>query len=57
MKELINKIDVCEHDVEYVLNWLSKDKGNGLIEFQLSPVIRFLLKKIVELENKIDERK
>lgn len=55
MKELINKIDVCEHDVEVVIKWLSEDKSNGLLEFQVAPVIRFLLKKISELEAKIED--
>ena len=54
MKELIKKIDVCEHDVEVVIKWLSEDKSNGLLEFQVAPVIRFLLKRITELEAKIE---
>lgn len=55
MKELIKKIDVCEHDVEVVIKWLSEDKFNGLHEFQVALVIRFLLKKISELEAKIED--
>lgn len=54
MKELIKKIDVCEPAVEQALKWLSESGNNGLNEANTNDVIRFLLKRISELEAKIE---
>lgn len=54
MKELIEKIDVCEPAVEQALQWLSESGNNGLNEHNVNDVIRFLLYKVNELENKIN---
>lgn len=53
MKELIEKIDVCEPAVKQALQWLSESGNNGLNEASTNDVIRFLLKRISELEAKI----
>ena len=57
MKEIIEKIDVCEPAVKYHLEWLVKDSGNELDPLELTDVIRYLLKKVNELEKGSVKRK
>lgn len=56
MNELIEKIDVCEPAVKQALQWLSESGNNGLHEGSVNDILRFLLKKIIELETKINDR-
>ena len=37
--------------LEQSLDWLSSAKNNGLNDFQLTECVRFLLKKVSDLEN------
>jgi len=54
MNELIEKIDVCEPAVKQALQWLSESGNNGLHEGNMNDIIRFLLKRVFELEAKIE---
>lgn len=55
MKELIDKIEFDEKSLEAPLQWLSESKINGLADFQTGPIIRYLLKKVIELEDKLND--
>lgn len=50
MNELIDKIEVNEREVEIKLEWLAENKRNGLADYDLNPVVRYLLKKVKYLE-------
>lgn len=54
MRSKIEKIEVNESILDLSLEWISK-KNYGLNEHQLTECVRFLLKKVVELEQKINE--
>ena len=55
MKELIEKIELNDSLTEQSLKWLAQSKDNGLHESGLNDVIRYLLKKVNELEQKISK--
>ena len=55
MKDLIDKIEVSESYVYKSLKCLSESKFNALNQEQSDYIIRFLVKKVAELEQKIDQ--
>lgn len=57
MEELIKKVEVHENSVKDALRWLSENRINGLNEISLNAVIRYLLKRISDLEEKIEKVK
>jgi len=57
MKELIEKIEVNEEIVKNSAFWLSQSRFNGLNGASETQVIRYLLKKVTELEEEIKNLK
>lgn len=55
MKGIIDKIEYSESATKYCIEWLAENKNNGLDDAYTTTLIRFLLKKVVELETKIDK--
>ena len=53
---LINKITVGDNSVINSLEWLGKGDNHGLEAHDLSCLVRHLLKKVVELEKKIEDQ-
>ena len=51
--ELIDNIKVNDKEIEDLLQWLGKEPGNGLYDYQCSSVIRYLLKKVNKLETQL----
>ena len=55
MKELIEKIEVDECVVKGALKWVSESTSNNLDEVDTDGVIRYLLKRTIELEKRIEQ--
>lgn len=56
IKGLINKITVGDNSVISPLEWLGRGDNHGLEAHDLSSLVRYLLKKVVELEKKIEDQ-
>lgn len=56
MKDLIEKISVSEPNLKRALQWLSEEDNNQLEDYDLSNVVRFLLKRVIELEKMIGKK-
>lgn len=53
MKELIKNIKVNEEHVESAIGWLNLNEHNGLDAYQITSVLRYLLKNSIEKESTI----
>lgn len=53
MEELIEKIEVEELTLNNAIEWLSKDKRNGVEFASLDAIIRFLIKENLKLNNEL----
>lgn len=54
-KAIIDKLEMSDELIVNHLEWLAKSKNNGLNEDGTNTIIRFLLKKVSELESKIND--
>ena len=58
MKQVIEKIsEPSDSELKYCLDWLAESKNHALHDYQRSTIIRYLLKKNLELESAIEELK
>jgi hypothetical protein len=55
IENLISKITSFDGAIIRDLEWLSQNENNSLQDYSLTELVRYLLKKTVELEKRIEE--
>lgn len=55
IKNLIKRIKVCEPELLRKLEWLAKANNHALEAHDLSHIVRYLLNRVMELEEKLNQ--